>query len=422
MDLRHVVSASIVALALALVVPSRADAHQSSVVQIDATVTGRSVAIVTRVAMEDMGDPLGRSVLMVPTRSQATAGRERAVRYVADRFVVSNAGARCLARPGDGFVRDRARDGGWEFIAAIRYECPRQIDDLSLRDELFFDLDPRAATLAAVHAFGATRELAFRNDAREARVHGQPSRLATFVDYLRLGVEHIFTGYDHLAFLLGLLLVAAERGPRRGLRDALAVVTAFTVAHSITLAAAGLGWVRIPSRLVECAIAASIVYVSFGNLQRGAPLHRWRVAFAFGLVHGFGFASVLGELGLPSQGLLLSLVGFNLGVEFGQLAVMSCVLPALMLVARTKRMRRIDAAGLAAIATAALVACGGTGLVAMSTALAIAVVAAIFAALARRVEYSLAVRVGGSVLLGALASLWLLERAIGHALMRGALG
>lgn len=137
--------------------------------------------------------------------------------------------------------------------------------------------------------------------------------------FFRLGVEHIATGYDHLAFLLALLLAA------RGVRSLVGVVTAFTAAHSLTLAAAALGWVRVPGSLVELSIAMSIAYVGALNLLLRTPSARWGEAFAFGLVHGLGFAGFVGEA-LASEPLVLSaLLGFNLGVEAGQLAVVAAL-------------------------------------------------------------------------------------------------
>jgi len=139
----------------------------------------------------------------------------------------------------------------------------------------------------------------------------------------RMGVEHILTGYDHLAFLLALVLV---RAPARSL---VGVVTAFTVAHSITLAVAALGVLAPSPRLVEPAIALSIVYVAVENLFVRDGRRRWRVTFPFGLVHGFGFAGALQELALPRARVPVALVSFNLGVEVGQLLVLGLVVPIL---------------------------------------------------------------------------------------------
>src|SRR5437867_3522899 len=137
----------------------------------------------------------------------------------------------------------------------------------------------------------------------------------------RLGVEHILTGYDHLLFLLALVLVG---GP---LRSVLGVVTAFTLAHSVTLAVAALGvWVPRPT-LIEPAIALSIAYVGIENCVRPDMRRRWRLTFLFGLVHGFGFAGALREVALSAVQIPLALASFNVGVEAGQLAVLAVVLP-----------------------------------------------------------------------------------------------
>lgn len=144
-----------------------------------------------------------------------------------------------------------------------------------------------------------------------------------FREYLWLGMTHIFRGYDHIAFLIALLFV-------RRFRDLVKIITAFTLAHTLTLALAALGIIALPTRLVECAIAASIVYVAVENIRGDVDVtHRWRLTFAFGLVHGFGFAAVLRELGLPSEGLVRSLLAFNLGVETGQLIIAAFCWPLL---------------------------------------------------------------------------------------------
>lgn len=161
-------------------------------------------------------------------------------------------------------------------------------------------------------------------DAQPARSAEASGAAPGFWAFLKLGVEHIWTGYDHLLFLAGLLLVCQKR------RAVLVVITSFTVAHSLTLGAAALGVVNLSPRVVEPMIAASIVFVGVENiLRRGEPKARWAVTFLFGLIHGFGFASVLRDLGLGQGGLGLAgpLAGFNLGVEAGQLAVAAVILP-----------------------------------------------------------------------------------------------
>jgi hydrogenase/urease accessory protein HupE len=154
----------------------------------------------------------------------------------------------------------------------------------------------------------------------------RPSQLESpFFEFLQLGVEHIWTGYDHLLFLFALLLVC------RSFRSIVAIISCFTLAHSLTLALATLNLINLPSRITEPAIAASIMFVGAENLlRRGAePRWRWVLTFAFGLIHGFGFASVLRDCGVGAggQGVAMPLFSFNLGVEIGQIAVAAVVLP-----------------------------------------------------------------------------------------------
>jgi hypothetical protein len=192
------------------------------------------------------------------------------------------------------------------------------------------------------------------------------SRWAQFVDYAREGVWHIWIGFDHILFLVSLLLpcvllpmgkgwTAAERFGGT-FWDVFKVATSFTVAHSITLSLAALSVIELPSRLVESAIALSVVLAALNNLWPLVHGRRWLVAFGFGLIHGFGFASVLTDLGLPQDTLLVALVGFNLGVEGGQLAIIAAFLPLAFALRRTWVYRRlIFTGGSAAIALVAAI-------------------------------------------------------------------
>ena len=148
------------------------------------------------------------------------------------------------------------------------------------------------------------------------------TRPHTFWGFLPLGVEHILLGFDHLAFLFALLIAGGT------LREAAKIITSFTVAHSITLALATLEVVAIPAGVVEPLIAASIIYVGLENVWRREVKRRWMLTFAFGLVHGFGFASALKDLGVGAGVKAVApLLSFNLGVEIGQIAVAAIVLP-----------------------------------------------------------------------------------------------
>ena len=148
-----------------------------------------------------------------------------------------------------------------------------------------------------------------------------PTRLA----FIGIGVEHILLGFDHLVFLFALVLVGGR------LRSVLAIVTAFTIAHSLTLALAVLDVVTPPAAVIEPLIALSIAYVGVENFFVKGVQGRWRITAPFGLVHGFGFAGALGEVGVPKDDVPLTLLLFNLGVEAGQLLVLACVLPLLYL-------------------------------------------------------------------------------------------
>ncbi len=147
--------------------------------------------------------------------------------------------------------------------------------------------------------------------------------------FLYAGVEHIMTGYDHLCFLLAVVLWASRAWP------VIKIVTAFTVSHSITLTLAALQIVNLPSAWTEIAIALSIIYVALENFFTRKVDGRWRDTFLFGFIHGFGFASGLIELGVPQRAIVPALASFNIGVEIGQIGVVLVVVPLLVLIDKT---------------------------------------------------------------------------------------
>ena len=193
-----------------------------------------------------------------------------------------------------------------------------------------------------------TQRIFTRDDTTVVISAGDESVGGTLRRFFLLGVEHIATGYDHILFLLALLLIGG------GLRALVAVVTAFTVAHSITLALATLDVIALPTRLVESAIALSIAWVALENVLYDRSHGRWRITFLFGLVHGFGFASILREMHLPTESLAVSLVAFNLGVEAGQIVVVLLAYPVIAAIQRAPRRRMIVATASGAILTLAL--------------------------------------------------------------------
>ena len=232
---------------------------------------------------------------------------------------------------------DEHTDGGYAVLQ-LAGTCPAASGDLALNYRLLFDIDALHRGLLNLDLDGMPHTAVLSPDAGQLSVKaGESSRLGQFFQYVIEGVWHIWIGFDHILFLLSLLLPAvlvfeARRWKGaatfgRALKEVLWVVTAFTVAHSITLTLAALQILELPSRLVESAIAASVVLAAANNLHPVVERRRWLVAFSFGLIHGFGFASVLTELGLPQETLVLSLLGFNLGVEAGQLAIVAVFLP-----------------------------------------------------------------------------------------------
>lgn len=159
--------------------------------------------------------------------------------------------------------------------------------------------------------------------------------LAQVGQFIWLGVEHIFIGYDHIMFLAALIVIGTRLGPL------VKIVSAFTVAHSITLILAALDVVTLPTRWVEAGIALSIAYVALENFWLKDASHRWMLTFAFGFVHGFGFANVLRDLGLPSEGLVASLLAFNVGVEVGQIIIVGAMLPLILWAVRRGYQQRL---------------------------------------------------------------------------------
>jgi hypothetical protein len=242
----------------------------------------------------------------------------------------------CLLQAREHLV-DHHTDGAY---AVLRFTaaCPNLVRNLTVDYRLLFDLDPQHRGLLNISYQGQTHTAIFSPDHS-----AQPIELATltawreFLAYGWEGVWHIWIGYDHILFLLSLLLPAvlkreahrwqAATGFRPALVEVVKIVTAFTVAHSITLSLAVFGIFTLPSRWVESAIATSVILAALNNLYPILSERRWMVAFAFGLVHGLGFANVLTDLGLFQGTLLLALVGFNLGVEVGQLAMVGIFLP-----------------------------------------------------------------------------------------------
>ena len=389
---RRVVAKIVLWLACGLTAPW-AQAHKPSDSYLNLTVNGAAVTGQWDIALRDLDFALG---LDANGDGDITWGEVRArhadiAAYAQARLNVSVVhGASPDSLPCTMQVGAQAIDGhtdGAYTVMPLQFTCAGSqaaVTGLKVDYRLFADIDPQhRGLLNLTTASGkeggkenSTRTAVLGPQApQQSFVLAETSRWRQFLDYAQEGVWHIWIGFDHILFLLSLLLPAVliwqpkpvalwlpvERF-RAAFFDVLRIVTAFTVAHSITLSLATLGYVTLPSRVVESAIAASVVLAALNNVFPMFQGRRWAVAFAFGLIHGFGFASVLADLGLPQQALALALVGFNIGVEVGQLAIVAVFLPLTFLLRRTTFYRQ-------------------------------------------------GVRVGGSLLIAALAAVWLAERA-----------
>jgi hydrogenase/urease accessory protein HupE len=250
-----------------------------------------------------------------------TAAATPIIAYVKRHTAVfgENAGA-CRAGVGS------AAPDGDGVVVRIPWFCAGVADPLRYRSTVLVDVsrDARQVVLIGADPDAAQDLLDASRPETALRAAPPPTLLQVIERYIEAGIEHIFLGYDHIAFLAAVVLWARRLWP------VVKVVTAFTIAHSITLSLAALDIVRIPSSIIEPAIAASIVYVAAENFLSRDIDKRWRDAFCFGLIHGFGFASALQEFGLPRNALVPALASFNLGVEIGQIAIVSLIVPGLL--------------------------------------------------------------------------------------------
>lgn len=286
--------------------------------------------------------------------------------YALGRLKVRSTGIACEVRPSGEQLVDRHSDGAYTVLR-FRVECPNDIERLEVQYSLLFDVDPQHRGLLQVSDAAGTRTRIFAVDRQtQTLAIGKFSVWQTLREFWIDGVRHIWLGFDHILFLLALLMPAVLRREADGWQavgsfgDAfggtLRVVTAFTVAHSLTLALATLGVVHLPSRLVESGIAASVILAALNNAFPVFRDGRWVMGFAFGLLHGFGFASVLSDPGLSGGPLALALFGFNLGVESGQLVIVALFLPCAFLLRQSWFYQRLTlTAGSLAIAVLAFV-------------------------------------------------------------------
>ena len=289
--------------------------------------------------------------------------------YALQRLALDAAGARCPLGVRDRLI-DTHTDGAY-LVLDLAGVCPQRSGAVAVSYEFLLEVDSTHRGLLNLEIDGTTLS-AVLTPSRTPQVFAADGERAwrALTAYFADGVHHIWTGYDHLLFLCSLLLpsVALRRNGRWApashwipvARDVLRTVTAFTAAHSLTLLLAAWGLVTLPSRAVESVIALTVVLAALNNVFPLVDARRWMVALGFGLIHGFGFASVLAGLDLPSAAERgIALLGFNLGVEAGQIAIVAALLPALYALRGTVFYRRAVLVGgscvVAVVATAWLV-------------------------------------------------------------------
>ncbi len=320
--LSRAVLAALVGLA-PILAPPPASAHPAPFSYIDVVVADGAADVTVVAHVYDLAHDLGLpspDVLLDRTRLAARA--DDIVRLIAPRFRIEAGGPRfaCRAIGGVELLPERQS-------VRSRFVCQGPEAGAVTVRALMFAYDANHQTFLNVYEDGTLRTQSILDAGHPAVEYFRGTRqgvLAVVGKFVPAGIHHILIGPDHLLFLLGLLLLGGT------VRQLLVVISSFTVAHSITLSLAALNLVTPPARLIEPAIALSIVYVGFDNLlvRGGRDVRGW-IALGFGLIHGFGFANVLREMDLPARALGWSLFSFNVGVEIGQLFVVVVVASAL---------------------------------------------------------------------------------------------
>ncbi len=332
-------------LAMLVGLVSVASAHTLSDGHVELRADGATVRGRVTLAARDLHDALGLDDGDGALRWSELEARRAAIHaYVAERVVLRSRAGTCAMTPGALAAVDRV-DGSHVAIA-IDARCPGAAEPLTVEYRALFDVDATHRGMLRLDGAHGTAAAIARGPGATTLDGGDGVGVLGFV---REGVWHIWIGLDHVLFLIALLLPAVYR--RDSLRavfvDVLEIVTAFTLAHSITLVIASVGWVQLPPRFIETAIAISVALAAANNLVRVVDA-RWAVAFALGLLHGFGFSNALADLGLPGDGLVAALLGFNLGVEIGQAAIVLAFLPLAYASRRTAAYRVALVAGSAA--------------------------------------------------------------------------
>jgi hypothetical protein len=276
------------------------------------------------------------------TWAELSAQEQTLTSYALSRLTLDEGGQPCRLRAQSLSLVEHS-DGAYARLPIVAH-CLGATDQVTLRYQFLFDIDAQHRAIARLVQGTRDRSLVLGAETRITTFSRELAGDDTSSSMIAEGIRHILAGLDHVLFLLALLLpvvlrpksAASSPAPsiRVALRDVFKVVTAFTIAHSITLGLATLGIATIPPRIIEPAIAASVAIAALDNLWPVFGKDRWSVAFALGLLHGFGFSSALSDVGLSAGGLLQTLFAFNLGVELGQLAIVSLFVPLAFLFRR----------------------------------------------------------------------------------------
>ena len=287
--------------------------------------------------------------------------RSRVEAYLAQKLIVENEGSR-LSLVVDRFdVRlEEVSDSEPQLylFCEVRFQAVAPLQQLTFRNQILDDVDERHDNFAKIELNGQIRPYVFtsRNEFTTRMVglqtvtatpSGTPWKSAA--SFLRHGIVHIFQGYDHILFLIGLLLVATT------FLSTVKIVTAFTVGHSISLTLAALNIVQLPRNLLESMIALTIVYVALENIFAKSTGRRWMISLSFGLIHGLAFAETLQLMGLSTRELITALLSFNVGIEIAQIVIVGLTIPLILAMAlRSWRLQAVRASSMLILCLATL--------------------------------------------------------------------
>ena len=326
---------------------SQAGAHETTRSYVTLTRDGPNITAEFRIAFRDievaawMDENLDGNITWGETKQRLDAISA----YVLSAFSL-DAGGACTLKLDD---PDVSAEGGIDYLVLhFKGLCPDALTPLKITSRLFIEIDPDHRMFLTASSDGATTTTILSAATPDVTISATTSGLwHSFASYFISGIEHLMGGADHLVFLFVLMLPAVASGstPRRAAIGVVAALTGFTLAHALTLTAAATDLLKPPAAVIEILIAVSIIITAIDNVRPFIPAPRAAVAAFFGIIHGFGFASALGVLQLSGTGLAVALVGFNLGIEIAQIAVVLVTLPILYLIGKGQLVMRLGGFG-----------------------------------------------------------------------------